>query len=360
MTDAKDMSKEIVSSTGSMGIDTRSDNRIYWNVRQPMENALRVERSFNRLEEVKRVNAPDVRSDGRRQEQFNFGDLPNRRDVMRFIASDEAARQLINPRNPFSSNVEVAFPIDDNDWYISLGRNGVERKTADSLDNLVHDTAAPDMLKYPIDAVDKVLKEGYSFKTDLSEPSVRDQVLKLWEHTFGWTEQEIENLQKRLEEQGETGEKNVWFGALQRPTPDGRKIVAVGMAEKIQFKRTNGKHIDIIELTEWSVDPDFRGNGYMPATVTQIAAQVLNSYQPEERKEKLLIAEVNIQNRAHRTGYSSGMNIAERVAPQILKQNVAVDGVKSDFALMYISPASLARNYSPDTVQAILRETQAN
>lgn len=358
MANSQDMSKEIVSSTGAMGIDTRSNKRIYWNVRQPMRSADGVEKSFNKLARVQNVNTPEDRKDGKRKEQFEFGDLSTRRDVMRFIATDEAVQKLINPNNPFSDNVEVAFPIGEGDWYVSLGKNGTERKTALSMDELVHETAAPDKPKYPAAAVERVLNEGYTFKTDLSDPAVRDQVLQLWENTFGWTEEEIGNLQRRLEDQEDAGEKNVWFGALQKPTPDGKKVVAVGMAEKIQFTRSNGEPLDIIELTEWSVDLGSRGNGYMPATITQIAAQVLDSYPVEDRGKKLLIAECNIGKFAHKSGYTAGMTVPERVVPQILKQNVDVEGAKSDFAFMFISPASLARNYSPDVVHQILRETK--
>ncbi|HMS22488.1 MAG TPA: hypothetical protein PKA38_01870 [Candidatus Levybacteria bacterium] len=352
MTDTRDMGKEIVSSTGRMGIDTRSDNRFYWNVRQPMHDASRVEKGFDRLAQVKNIKPS-------RENQFDFLDSSKRRDVMRFIATGEVAEQLINPSNPFSGNVEVAFPISDGDWYISLGRNGEDRKTALSMDELIQETAVPDRQNYPAAAVEKVLKEGYSFRTDLSSPQVREQVLGLWDNTFGWTTEEICNLEKSLKEQEKTGEKNVWFSALQKPILKDKVVVAVGMAEKIKFTRSNGRPIDIIELTEWSVDEGSRGNGYMPATVTQLAAQVLDSYPIEERKRDiLLIAECNIGAYAHKTGYKAGLTVPERVVPQILKQNVDVNGISSDFAFMYISPSSLAKNYPPEVVKQILRDTE--
>lgn len=352
MTDSKDMSKEIISSTGSMGVDTRSDSRVYWNVKQPMRSLNRTQRGFERLGEATKIK-PE------RKYQFNFQDKANRRDVMRFVANTEVAQGLINPQNPFSDNVEVAFPIGEGDWYISLGKNGQERKTILTMEELIQETAVPTKPKYPAEIVNRVLSEGYGFQTDLSSDDIKQQVLGLWEDTFGWSADEVDNLAKRLDDQENQNQKNVWFSALKKVTPEGVKVVAAGMAEKITFTRSNGKPIDLVELTEWSSDPKSRGNGYMPAVVSQLAAQVLDSYAgASEDRDVMLIAECNIGSFAHKTGYSAGLTVPERVVPQILKQNVDVNGQKSDFAFMYVSPASLARNYPPDVVKQILQNTQ--
>lgn len=363
MSDNKNMGVEsspqsnILSSTGAKGLDTRPDKRIYWNVPGKMESPERVLHGFNRLEGIQSANP--------KRKEFE-PDKSKRREVMRFISSNSAAQNILNDDNPLSSRVEVALQVGEDEWYISLARNGENRISPTHISQLVEDTRNPETPKSPVDSINKVLAAGNSFVSDLSSPYVAEQVLDLWKGTFGWTGEEVEGLAMRLQSQEESLEpKNVWFSALEKPaadSPSGKEVVAAGMAERLTFDLKDGRKFHIIELTEWASDEKSQGNGYMTAVITQTIAQVLASIPEDERDNILIMAETNIKKYAHRAGFGAGLRRPEHSVygievPQILQQNVRVNGEMSDFAFVSLRPDTIKRDYPAPVVKQIMQTT---
>jgi hypothetical protein len=238
-----------------------------------------------------------------------------------------------------------------------------------TLERMIENTSnTHQKIRRPMDAIKRVTKgEGLSFGRYLADEKTRKDVLSLWDIPFGWTQDQVINLADRLAAKEHSSDlPNVWFSALEvedTTSSNGKTVVGAAMAEKISFKGKDGRDIDIVELTEWSVGEDYRGNGYMAATIAQLTSQILHDYWSRDQETPFIIAECNIQAGAYKSGFSAGLRVPERTifegkASQILQQNVTVgDGIAPaglrDFAFMYLPPAILDAYYTEEEVSLV-------
>lgn len=347
----------IVSSIGEHGVRLRIDDRISWNVRHPVTRIHSLNHGFRRLAEIKEAR--------NNREGGPLCPSVRRRDLMRFISNGDVAQSLLHPDHPHVNHVEVALPIGEGDWYISMARNGSERRSTSPRAVMREKITSVSSDRDPLGTIQRVIEEGYSFNTDLSEYAAQEQVYNLWRDAFGWTQEQVKNLSDRLVSQKSSSElPDVWFDSLEKPdqeNPLRKKTVAVGMAERLRFKRQSGKPVDVVELTEWSVDKDSRGNGYMVAVVARLISRILDDYRRAGLENDLIIiAETAIETGAYKTGYRAGLDvpntqIGKITVDQILEQHVSVHGQRRNFAFMSLPKTSIAKYFPPEKVSDTLQ-----
>ncbi len=348
------MSKEIVSSTGSLGAREASDKRFRVNAtkysNRPDKVDLLVGEVFPRVAAEK-------------------ADKGLTRTTFRGFVSEEVYDRL-QKKNRLKKYLEVALPVGefsgDGSVLVYLAKNHKDRNKTILLRKQMMAEVEADVkwrkehsLLSPEERVAKAYDEGLRVVSTFTDKE-EEQVFTLWKETFGWKEEEVTNLRKRIEagKKKPRKERDVWFSAVKNTEG---KIISVAMAEKLTMNIANGQTLDLIESTEWSVAPEEAGNGAMAATVSALNAQILHDYR--HRATPLIYAECNFQSRADRAGMSVGYEVPDReYAPQILVQNVAVgDGQNTnkpyrDFHFMYLSQQTILDNYDPKQVASIMKK----
>jgi hypothetical protein len=332
---------EIVSSTGGLGTAVRPDGRLYINgtgyVDSPAgfsKHAARAGRIHDRLN-----------TDGQA------------RSVFRGIVAPQVMDHITS--NGMRSHLEAALPLreftGDGSVLVTLARNGDERRPKVPVTDMIQATEnhSPD-IRPPLARVEEIFAKGYTFSNTLLDSDIDRIQDHLWGEMFGWTRDEVVGLQKRLK----AGEliapenRDVWFSAVRNPQG---KIVSISFAERLQRPGPDGKMVDTVESTDWRVHPEYEGNGFMPATLAMLNAQVLNDLANNENFGPIIYAECNFTTRADYAGAATGFGIPDREhAQQVLVRNAVVGGEAQDYTFMYLGKDTINRHYSINDRNAML------
>lgn len=323
--------EDIISSTGSLGLERRSYDRLYCNWPGVISDVSFIERQYRRAREAIHRGVAT-------------------RCVLRAVLTEDALRDIA--LTSASSTVEAAVPAGNVDgqsvWMTLFGLNAEHRRPITSVNNMVEATttySSSSML--PHDRVQRL--EGQGFRCDAQIDSRHiDAVHGLWGETFEWTREGVEMLSQRLREQQQLhpSRRNVWFSGV---VDSDDHVVSVSMAELLRLPLGNDEYIPVVESTEWRTREGYEGQGFMAAGVSFLHAQVLWDLE-ELPRPPLIIAETNYRTRADWVGNAVGMRVplrqvGETYIPQILQQNVAVGdghtpGGLRDFTMMYLAPES--------------------
>lgn len=318
----------IVSSTGSLGLEYRSHNRLYCNWPGVISDVSFIERQYRRA-----------------QEAIHRGVAG--RCVLRAVLTEDALRDVAI--TSASSTLEAAVPAGSVDrqpvWMTLFGLNAEHRRPITSVENMVETTMtypSPSML--PHERFQWLEEQGFRCDALIGTRQI-DQIHDLWGKTFEWTREGIETLSRRLQEQQQLrpSRRNVWFSCV---IDRDDLVVSVSMAELLRLPLGNGENLPVVESTEWRTREGFEGQGIMAAGVSFLHTQVLRDLEGLPRPP-LIIAETNYRTRADRVGNAIGMRVPPRRVgetdiPQILQQNVTVGdgrmpGGLRDFTMMYLA-----------------------
>jgi hypothetical protein len=255
-------------------------------------------------------------------------------------------------------------------WLLYLARNDEARGPTPPIIEIRRQTAPGSYRPArhtPLQRVERVLAAGNEIRTELDDDSYAE-LHELWGPTFGWRRDEEEDnitaFAERLqsEQAMPESERTTWFAA----TYSGGLLVSAAMAERLEIPGPDGP-LDLVESTEWCTRPgeDYRGHGFMAATLTAINAQVLHSLRDSPRGQPLIYAETNFTARSDRAGHAVGLRIPSReYARQILAQNVTVaDGIATaglrDFSFMYLAEQIRALHYDTEQTGRLISALEA-
>lgn len=331
--------EQILSSTGNLGISRRSYDRLYMNGTEFLEKPKIFQTSATRVAETAKRG------------RFS-------RIVFRGIVSADGMTHI---SNEWSQHVEIAMPLEeftgDKSWFVSLAHNTQGRDQIVDTTIMTTETAnKKEGITSPLVRIGNLANQGFSFSGRIEDSEV-EQIYALWGPTFGWDQEkkEVEALQHRLTAGRliDPSQRNVWMSTVK---DENGYIAGLATAELLSRPGENGG-VDIVESTEWRVNPEYKGKGIMPTTIAMLNAQILSDLQESSNSGPLIYAECNFASRADRVGSSAGFIIPDRgYAPQILVQNVAVgDGsmLKTplrDFTFMYLPREIIGVHYSSEQV----------
>lgn len=338
--------EQIFSSTGSLGVTRRQDNRVYINP------------------EVYSQNPQDVRTLERLSGIVDRNTNPITRGVFRGVVSSDVYREI--NRNGLSDRLEVAFPIaefaqgEPESMLIYWGHNHRDRQQIVPSEQMISETSEyRTSVDSPLERMRAIKDRGYQFVNEIGDADI-DQVQSLWGPTFGWETHEVEGLQKRLRKDAQKlpHERSVWFSAIR----DNGTIISLATAERLTIPSAQGE-VTLVESTEWRTRDEYSGQGLMTGTLSMLNAQVLSDLQTESNLP-IIYAECNFQSRSDRAGHGAGFVIPGReLAPQIIKQNVRVgDGYTvpqtdlRDFTYMHLSAENIRNNYGRLSRDVMLQE----
>ena len=331
------MGQEILTSTGHVGVSRRSCNRLYINGTFSNDPQL-IGNDFARLCRI-----------GEKQPDNKY--------------SRRVARGIVGKDVYPTQHTEVFLPLaeftGDGSALTYLAQNSSTRFSQTPIDTILQETSTyKNGHTAPLENISKMLNEGFTFSNKISETQI-DQLQELWGHTFGWSKEEIINLNSRLQANIDKPptERDVWLSIVQK---DGN-IISAAMAERLTLQGENGRKIDLVESTEWVTKKGFEKNGYMTATLNYLNAQIIHDLQESQNGLPIIFAECNFATRADISGNKVGFKIPERShATQILIQNVSVNdgfskqfGPFRDFLFMYLPVTTIEQNYSPQQVEEI-------
>lgn len=338
------MGKEMVSSTGTLGAEPRDHGRYYVNSKSYVADP---EVFMNRAKQVRRV----INARGYERTVF--------RGVVGSHVND---RLRESDMQPF---VEVVVPIGeftgDDSWLVSLANNAPRRRSTHvPKETMIAEIRQRDAIKSPVERVRRLVDEGFAF-SDRIESHEMPQIATLLGTTFGWENKGIEELQKKLLAGRliNPSDRSVWISTLKNPYG---AVVGFSQAERLSRPVANGRWIDMVESTEWSIHPDYEGNGYMPAILNMLNAQVFSDLQMSPNYGPFIYAECNFASRADFAGAAAGFRVPDRDhASQILVQNVPVGDRRvlpsslRDFTFMYVTQDMIDKHYSPDQVANMVK-----
>lgn len=351
-------------STGGLGLDRRTFNRLYMNYR------FGVVRNIHSLEQFAQRGRQAVES------AVTDAVIPPR-VVGRFLVGDALLRQAVASENiaPF---IEAVVPTGittvngsgrEPVWMLMGAINHPNRRSVHSTEAIIRDVDESVRQREnnppptPLVRIQNLRRRGYSFIRDI--PAGREnELLELWEKVFDWTREGIADLQGRLRQERDVApvKRGVWFSGL--IDPRNNRLVAAATAERLNIPVGDGRMVPLVESTEWIRSDAARGGaGLMAGTVAHLHGQVI---QDLETIRPLPIGEVNYSSGAHNVGLAVGMRVPSRdvyggSVPQVLTQNVRVGDGKSpeglrDFTMMYLPEAARRSLYDPASRAAMLRE----
>ncbi len=344
---------EMVSSTGGLGLERRSYDRLYWNWRgRPIANVNNLVSAFSRL-------LPVADREG------------ITRTVFRGLITEQAYEDLSRGSHNFPAGTEqeVALRInncwtEDPYWLVVLGANTANRRAIAEGNDFYPQLSYHAWVNNNADrtnitvkkSIEEIQSYGFRIRSEIPHYLI-ESLWDLWGETFEWTQEGIVKLQERLQDQAKIPQnlREVWFSGVEH---NGR-FVSAATAERIDFKRER-KPLTLVESTEWATDQNYRRKGLMRGTVSHMNAQILRDLGPET----VIYAECNWMTKAFRVGHAAGLAMpqpdARRNTHQILRQNVAVgdriepSGLR-DFVFMYLPQDEIMKNYSFKTVDEVLQ-----
>ena len=319
---------EYVSSTGSLGLSERPDNRLYNNVPHYVTDPVEVRHGLNQM----------VQNAGQSGGRIS-------RVVLRAVAGDEAAAALIAGQ---PTDLEVALPLHElgrRGWLLVFGHNHQTRQPLPGSAAALTEAATWRSGKSPQEHVATAAQAGATHSTTIS-PGDYSQLEELWRPTFGWSDTDIANFAERLayEHTRPAAERTVWFSALWT----GNVLVSAAMAEAL-----NLPGLRLIESTEWRARPGYEGGGRTTANLALLNAQICSGID-RSGELPLIFAECNLGG-AYRAGAGAGFGVpSQEAAPQRHIQNVTVDNGLCDFVFMRLSRTTINDTYSPEACRQLL------
>jgi len=338
----------IFSSTGSLGVSRRQDERLYANATRFSTDPSEVIRNFGRLAATLDMQPERIG-----------------RVVFRGLVSADVLDEIL--ASDLCNDLEVVLPVHEFGQTGSLAymaRNRRERTAIVPIDDMIYETTEyPSKTMRPLERVQSALQQGYAFTSRLHAEDIH-QVHSLWGPTFGWSVDEVANLARRLEAESQLSPeaRSDWLIMVK----NGKEVVSIAMAERLSIPASEGR-LEMIENTEWCTSSDYGGRGLMTAALTLLNTQILNDM---DGNTPLIFAECNFQSRSDRAGYGAGFRIPERTpagypAPQVLVQNVGVNdrqpvevGKLRDFTFMYLPRTIIQQVYSPEQTARVIETAQ--
>ena len=299
----REFQQQMVTSTGNLGLEHRSYDRLYWNWHgTPITNPDVLIRGFDRLCRV---------------------GIERSRVIFRGLIKEEAFLRAVN-NGELIPDLEVALRIQhewnaDPLWLVYLARNSRDRKQINTIDSAQSKKYENwrNLERPPIQMIEDVLKDGYTFHNLIDEESV-ESLMALWGETFEWSTDGVVDLADRLRRQRylESSQKTVWFSAISY----------------------NGELV--------------------AAAIANLNCQVLHDL---GNVNTLIYAECNLRTQSFRAAHRAGMviprmNIKEGInLGQTLVQNVKVnDGLDPetfrDFTFMYLPQGATYELYPKSEV----------
>lgn len=337
---------EILTSTGSLGLEERTLDRIYWNSRHPITDMIVLERTCRRA-----------------NEGLNRGLAT--RFVARFITDNETLSDL--GQSDIAGLVEAVVPIHDREgkllsWMVMAALNHPSRQALPTTANqLAKARSLTPSGESPLQRIQSAKNQGLVLTKHIEDWMV-PQIYSLWQPVFGWDPQsrQVENLQARLlmENQIMPENRTVWFSA----TINQGNVHSLATAERIDLRLGDGQLAPVIESTEWCAQPNVRLHGLTSAAVAYLHGQVVSDLQ-RRSIPPVIIAEANLYSGAYFVGNAAGMTIPRTEVPvsQVLVQNVVVNddldpaGLR-DFVMMNLSISNQQSLYSRNQLPSILEE----
>ena len=342
-------SEKIFSSTGSLGVTRRQDDRLYVNGTHYVNDPLEVAVNFGRMTTIA-AEFPD-----------KIG-----RAVYRGAVSNEVVESIQDTK--LARYLEVALPLsefipEDNSWLIYLAKNHIGRGPIVPISTMIEETNRQREVSItPVERIDQILERGYQFRDNFSEAQI-GQLYALWHDTFGWEKEQLESLRHRLDKtaQRNPAERDVWFSAVE----DNDEIISAAMAERLTIP-ANNRDLDLVESTEWRTKDGYEGQGLMTATLAMLNSQVLADLRFSPNGTPLIFAECNFQSRSDRAGHGAGLTVPDRVhAQQLIVQNVHIGDSADvqqhlrDFSPMYLPMNQVVGHYSQENVDKIMQYRNA-
>ena len=332
---------DIVSSTGGLGLEPRSYDRLQFVPEQAPASAAELGEMFSEL--VDTGHAKDVG-----------------RVTLKTVVSPETATALFSGAFP-GRHLEAAAPIagEAGQLLVYLAQNEGDRQQtvvprSEMLGRIASDIRVAEATPQPspLERAQSLAK-GLSFTDTIAEGDI-SRIAELWGPTFEWDAGGVGVLMDRLRHAEQSpGSRDVWFCGLKDRKG---QIVSLAMAERLGVPGPNGV-AQIVESTEWTTASDHRRLGYSDAVIGMLNHQILQS-----EPNATIIAECNYQTGAHRVGLRSGFEvplIPPDNQPGILVGNVSVSGSLADFTLVDLPPAAAAwhAQHAPAMNQLITRST---
>jgi hypothetical protein len=331
----------VVSSVGSLGVDVQSSNdRVRWTYQyEPISDLYELIENFEAL-------------DGTRNHEGRS------RGVFRSVVEESVLREVVDQEDTIIDNIEVAFPLEgtvSNDlWLVGLARNNESRVSYHPLDQIVGDTESSRERRRPDTVLElfRGLDPNFMLQTVIHDTQI-DDLHNLWGNTFGWTREGVVALQRTLNEQDQVDplERQTWFsGVAERSTG---RLVGASTAERLQLRERNGNMVDLIESTEWDVDPNFRGHKINASSISFLNSQIYTDLNGFGESSPTIFAECNFGSRSDMSAHNAGFSIPDRsifgrFVSQANLQNVVVnDGILPDDAY---------RDFTLNVVRAVDRQ----
>ena len=313
----KQMSNEILTSAGSVGVERRSFDRFYVTAREPAENPGEILSIMSRL-----TTATARRS------RISRSVL---RVVTNFVSLSELSENGLSP--------EVAIPLDQYDSPDSIlalyaYNHGSRAQTITPIEQMIEQTKLEENpITYGF-GTDDFLAENNLSITNLAGPAYHKELFEMWGDTFGWTREQVAVFCSTILNQNPASiqDARVWFSCAGAQTPNGYPlpVASSAMAERIDIQGFN-KIIHLVESTEWRTRQiiESQPKGLIVPVLQRLNQQIL-----DDLPEALIVAECNFASRADRRGHQAGFVIPSReLATQILRQNVGVHDGKGDWPL---------------------------
>ncbi len=371
MREVADRRIDAATSTGALGLDLRSFDRLMYTPDHAIAGAAELSELVNGVHGLRELLPhPEVG-----------------RTMVRALVTQEALVNMSSTSPDACSTLEVAVAVpahlgESQLYYVVFGQNGEQRQTPITPSEIPAKTAevlAKDTI-HSVTRTERAIASKYSYH-HMVDADVRNdegqtleqQLEYWWGIRFGWQTGDVAAMQQRLEAERELPReaKNEWLSAI---TDNNGNLVAAAKAEALDLPIGNGESVRLVELTEFlSLVPR---NESMEAAIIHLIAQVEHDC---GNRNPVIFAECNTVNGAPINARKSGLTIPRPLDEEItgredfplqtLFGNVKVDDGRRELPTLYRSflwmylPFNEERRkqmYSRSAVQTVLELTGTN
>ena len=312
-----------VSSTGSLGETVRSDERVYMNFPEFVEEG----------------NVSDFRNevvsflDGRESEKHLT------RSVVRAVVDTDTAEELLSDKFIFN-RVEAATPIQSTDdsgtsteHLIYIAENRQDRKLTPAAKRITVNKVRNAVNYRQNNSAETSNDIGnVSNVRDIREVSDPVKLHSIWGTTFGWSLEGCKEFAEQIKDEAgkPPAERSIWYQGIETLNGD---LLASAMAERLDMPSREGSTIALVESTEWSAAASFRGRGIGTLVVRSLTGNVKHDL---ETVDHLVFAECNIISGAHMVALRAGYEVPQvksihGLIGQVLFKNVRIgDGYQPE------------------------------
>ncbi len=301
MQEIADRRVDAATSTGALGLDLRSYDRVMYTPDHAIAGAAELSELVEGVHSLRSL-LPHPESG---------------RTMVRALVTQEALIGMFSTSPDVFSTLEVAVAVpahlrESKLYYVVFGQNGEQRQTPITPAEIPEKTAevlARDRI-HSVTRTERAIASRYSYHhlvdADIrnSEGQTLEQQLEYWWGIrFGWQQGDVAAMQQRLETERELpiGEKNEWLSAI---TDHQGNLVAAAKAEALDLPIGNGQSVRLVELTEFlSLVPRDES---MEAAIIHLIAQVEHDC---GNRNPLIFAECNTVNGAPINARKSGLTI---------------------------------------------------